>query len=336
MRAAAVGFRATSASADKMIEWGRATNAVTGPKVWQRADFVRNALFQAGVVDRDAAAIRGIEAVDAAVHQIEPVAGKAFSPEQQAALRRANPGARLIAGFVEGYAAFREGRHEDAVAAWRKFVDRSPSPAVPLLFAGEATSHHAALPYLALSLARLKRPDDIRELAERARSNPATASGPQLPNHPFRVPDYELAVLDAIGRATSGDHDAGLRAARAALGRLPEPGTRMIPPEYVLAEVLETLADATGQQSYLALALEFARGLQRYEPFAAWAYAFEAKHGAPGARRVRAAALALRLDARSARLQSVDAQTLAEARAWLKTHAPTVKSTPARRGESST
>ncbi len=62
------------------------------------------------------------------------------------------------------------------------------------------------------------------------------------------------------------------------------------------------------------------RFYKRVKPWTAWAYAFEAKHASPGPARVRAAAIALKLDPQSRRLHTLDARTLEQARKWAAVH----------------
>ena len=66
----------------------------------------------------------------------------------------------------------------------------------------------------------------------------------------------------------------------------------------------------------MVAALEYTHAYQRVKPWTAWAYAVEAKHLPPGPARVRAAAIALKLDPQSRCLRALDAQTLKQARKW--------------------
>ena len=70
------------------------------------------------------------------------------------------------------------------------------------------------------------------------------------------------------------------------------------------------------------MALAFARGWEAFEPYTAWAYAFDAQYSPAGNARLRAAALALKFDPKSARLAKLDPKLLAQARAWLKQNDP--------------
>ena len=83
-----------------------------------------------------------------------------------------------------------------------------------------------------------------------------------------------------------------------------------------LMEILERLAEETKHPAYLGFALEHARAYQRFEPWAAWAYAFEARHAQAGPARARAAGIALKLDPQSHWLNELDKATLQQARQW--------------------
>jgi len=143
------------------------------------------------------------------------------------------------------------------------------------------------------------------------------------------VPLFDRYLIRAVTEAFSGNHEEAVKLVRRARGAMGLPGSRWLPPEYAFIEILEALTAGTKHRAYLDAAIEYARNFQHIEPWASWAYAFEAKQAPDGPRRVRAAALALRLDPLSDRLQSIDARTRGHAEAWLERHNPFVRRKPA-------
>jgi hypothetical protein len=130
----------------------------------------------------------------------------------------------------------------------------------------------------------------------------------------YAVPDFDHHLLLAIGNAFKGAHTEALVEVRKARATIDSGG--MIESAYVFVEVLERLSEETKRGAYLEVALDYARAYQRLEPWTSWAYAFEARHAASGAARIRAAGIALKLDPQSQWLRELDKQTLALARQW--------------------
>jgi hypothetical protein len=136
------------------------------------------------------------------------------------------------------------------------------------------------------------------------------------------MPAFDRKLIAGIAAAFAGDHEGAQRFLRAAQGAMPAPGTRMLPPEYAFVEILESLTKETGVAAYRDMALRFARGYQQYEPWAGWAYAFDAANSRAGARQIRSAALALKFDPKSSRLEKLDPKLMKQAREWLRTNDP--------------
>jgi len=131
------------------------------------------------------------------------------------------------------------------------------------------------------------------------------------------MPAFEKKLIAGICEAIAGNHAEAQRLLRGAQGTLPESEDRLIPPGYEFVEILETLAKETGQNAYREIALSFARGIQIYEPWTGWAYAFDAAYSADSDERVRATALAIKFDPKSAWLSKLTPELLARGREWL-------------------
>jgi hypothetical protein len=143
------------------------------------------------------------------------------------------------------------------------------------------------LPYYAFAAARSNDTAAVEALLEKFTSQ-------------YRRFDYHLAKAVLAGIA--GSHDEAARHANLALYRRSFTEDRPIFPEYQFAEICEWLFEATRNPRYRALALDWARKNQVFQPWFAWAYAIEAKLSTNPHERRRAIALAYYLDRNSARL----------------------------------
>ena len=112
--------------------------------------------------------------------------------------------------------------------------------------------------------------------------------------------DYYLAK-GAIA-AVAGDAGNATRYLDLALHRRPFTFRRPVFTEYQYAELCEWLFEATRDQRYRRLALDWARKNQAIQPWVAWPYAMEARLATNPAERDRAIAMAHYLDPKSERL----------------------------------
>lgn len=78
----------------------------------------------------------------------------------------------------------------------------------------------------------------------------------------------------------------------------------------------------SGVRDYLDMAVDWAKSYQIYEPWAAWAYAFEAKYGKTDADRAKALAITQYLDRNSVRIAGLDEKIVSQAKAWLAANKP--------------
>jgi hypothetical protein len=180
------------------------------------------------------------------------------------------------------------------------------------------------MPYLAFSMAKTGRLAQAGELPERLTPEGRPAGSPKAfpGSEQWRMPDFDRKMIAGIVAAFSGNHTKAQQLFRAAQGAMPSPGSRIIPPEYAFVELLETLSKETGTAAYKAIALSFARSYEEFEPWAGWAYAFDAQNSAAGNGQLRATALALKFDPKSSRLEKLDPGLIERAREWLRTNDP--------------
>jgi hypothetical protein len=261
-------------------------------------------------VDRSAASVRALFEVDAQAR----TATKTFKV-QEPLLRELKAEAMTRTYFphpamIEGYAGIKERDYAKAAATLQSLyqTDRPAQPAY-----ARAHGDWSLLPYYALAAA--KNGGDALALDQRLRAEDvgSEASKPRAAKT-HAVPEFQHHLVLAVGYAFKGNHaeaNAEVKRARAAI----EPGGG-IDPAYVFIEILERLSEETRQSAYLDTALDYARAYQRMAPWTSWAYAFDARHTAAGAARVRAAGIAFKLDPQSEWLRELDKQTLQQAKQW--------------------
>jgi len=208
---------------------------------------------------------------------------------------------QVHASIARGYAALRSGDHDTAVRLLRPLYPSSRSP--------DAMSEvwNYALPPLVQALVKAGQVDEARRLLEDRR---------------------HLGWLDAYyyqGKAlvahAEGRPDAAVQALWEALVKLPSFGAIPMPPPYQLLETVETLYLQSQDKRYLVLLRDLATRSSRTWP-TSWAHAFIALYAEEPSVRAEAAAVALRLDPRSARLAKVPEEILDDAKVRLRERNP--------------
>jgi tetratricopeptide (TPR) repeat protein len=148
------------------------------------------------------------------------------------------------------------------------------------------------LPYMAFAAARSGNSSSVQRILERFSERQ-------------RRFDYHLA--QAAIQAVGGNVEAAVQSLHLALYRRPFTENRPLYTEYQFAEMCEWLYEATGNDKYRGLALDWARKNQVVQPWFAWPYAIEAKLSANSKERRRAIAMTYYLDKNSERLASIPA-----------------------------
>ncbi len=138
----------------------------------------------------------------------------------------------------------------------------------------------------------------------------------------WRPRDFDRGLALAFFAGLRGEHEAAKKHLLLALRHRPFTEKRPIFPEYQWAEACEWLFRATGEKSYLQLALDWARRHQQIMPVSAWAYALEARYSSDEQQRLRATAIALYLDPKSEHLKSVPAGIRKRAQQWFAANNP--------------
>ncbi|HET9044123.1 MAG TPA: hypothetical protein VFN70_13285, partial [Burkholderiales bacterium] len=319
-RAAAVGLRAQNADAEATLKWvTELEEKRDGPVRMPSHGHQFNAAFQVLAVDRVGNSLERLVELETAAR----VPGGSDAQRQQfAANVRANPLARSTLGMVTaGYAAFKRKEYAQTYEQLLQLIQLPAIKGEPI-FAMTSEAGRAGLAYLAFAAAKTGNEKIVRE---------AFAKFQSMPREDER--SFDRALIRGIFAALANRHDEADRWLKLARANMAEPGERLLPPEYAYAEILEALAADTGRREYLAAGLDWARRSQRYEPFAAWAYAFEARHAGNESDRTRALAIALYLDPQSARLAEIDAASKERARAWFKAKDPLGLTRPPRSGK---
>jgi hypothetical protein len=124
--------------------------------------------------------------------------------------------------------------------------------------------------------------------------------------------DYHLARAVLAGFA--GNTEGALRSLEVALHRRPFTEKRPLYTEYQYAEICEWLYEATREEKYREIALNWAKKNQSFSPWFAWPYAMEAKLSHNPMERLRAMAITYYLDRNSERLASLPRGELQAAR----------------------
>jgi hypothetical protein len=323
-RAVTVGLRMAGADDNALLNWRvDALQRGSAAAGWAMNDFITMVVFQTASMDRN---VGGLDSAFDVRQGRARLPAERRGPPLEPGNRMASATSYPFSLFLNAYVPFRKGDHKSAASEWDKFIRQYDSNATPSNMGNETDTFWAAMPYAALSLAKAGRVEDARRLAERLTPEGRPAGSPKaFPGAAaFRMPAFDRKLIAGISAAFSGKHAEALQAFRGAQGAMEAPGSRLIPPEYAFVELLETVSRETDNAAYKDLALAFARGYQGYEPWAGWAYAFEAEYSR-GAGQVRAAALALKFDPKSARLAKLDPKLLDQAREWLRANDPFVE-----------
>lgn len=231
---------------------------------------------------------------------------------------------------VDGYRGLLSGEFVAAADALSQLLARFDAAGLPQGLQGP-DNFWAMVPYTAYALAKAGRGEQASKMLERFDEEGQRAAG-RKNIVVKRAPAFESHLVAAVVAALSGNHAEGVRSLRLAQANVPEnAGGRLIPEDYQLAEISEWLSRDTGNAAYVGVALDFARARQRFEPWTAWSYAFEATHAREQAARVRAAAIAMWLDPESRRLQALPAALRAAAKQSLQASPPFRKPAGGRR-----
>jgi tetratricopeptide (TPR) repeat protein len=309
-----VGFRAEGANVETVLKWAREAAAGSTKAFNPKFQRAYNIVVQTLAMDRPVASIESIPEMTDTQFSVP-----ARTPGKQA------PVTGYLDRFARGYLAVKRG---DYPAAWEVF---QTGAVVPAFINGEEA--YTALPYHAFSAIKSGHKDEFVAYLDKYGANGDSSKQKidegKILTPTLRIPDFDLQLSRAIVAASDGLHDKANEALSRALGALAEPQSRPMVPEYVFAEVCELLATETGRASYLEPALELAKGFQVYEPWASWAYAFEAKYGKSLAARGRALAMTEHLDRQSARIAGIDEKVKDAAKHWRSKNKPFARdSTP--------
>ncbi len=123
--------------------------------------------------------------------------------------------------------------------------------------------------------------------------------------------EFDINLSKGVLAALDGDTDTAVKLIRAGFNKRPFTEYRPISPDYAYAEICEWLWEATGEEVYRQLALDWAVAHQTIQPWFAWSYAMEAKLTSDPVRKLQAATKAYYLDADSERLNSLSKEELA-------------------------
>jgi tetratricopeptide (TPR) repeat protein len=123
-----------------------------------------------------------------------------------------------------------------------------------------------------------------------------------LADVPMELRRFDYYLAKVVLAAGAGKHDEASRYASLALHRRAFTNNRPIYTEYEYAEICEWLFEATREPRYRAMALEWVRKNQAFQPWFAWSYAIEAKLSPNPQERRRAMAMTYYLDRNSERL----------------------------------
>lgn len=309
-RAAAVGLRAGGANAETTLKWVADLDVTRdGGRHSPAAEFRAHVALQVLAVDRSGAGLAQFAAMETRRYLPE---GDDSRNEPLLELLRANPSMRSrLANLAEGYAAFQRRDHSAAYEGLKWLIYSQENDKLRLVEMPDDVAR-SVLPYLAFAAAKTGNGQTISDAVAAMR----TATGEDDRK------SFDHLMVRAVFAALAQRYDEASESIKLARANMTRSGMRPLPPDYAYAELLELLAAETGRKEYLATALDWARRSQSYEPFAAWAYAFEARHSTNDADRTRALAIALYLDPQSARLTGIDAASKERARAWFKAKDP--------------
>lgn len=304
--ASTVGLRASRSDPERIAAWGAA-----------HADEAKNyaqsiwVTFHMLSMDRPGSTMRSIYEIDAkarAQMKILRVQEPPLDAKNAEALSRTS---LPQPAYIEGYAAFKEREYAKALSALQPLY--APQKRDPTR--SQKGRHWELFPHLAFVMAKSGTGDDAIALVQHLEKTAPEDEESDDDSDEEVIPDFQEHLVLAIGHAFKGEHaqaENEIEKARAGIwGR-----GGMLESAYTFVEILERLAEETKHHEYLNFAVEHARAYQRFEPWAAWAYAFEARYAQAGPARTRAAGIALKLDPMSHWLSQLDQPTLQQARQW--------------------
>ena len=191
--------------------------------------------------------------------------------------------------FVEAYRALRQG---DAAPALAEMKEAAEYYTVP------GPSFRYMLPYFAFAAAKAGETDAVDPLLAKI-----------LPR--YRGFDYFLSKGVVAGLA--GHRQDALKLLRLAFYNRPATGERPLYTEYQYAELVEWLYQATHQDAYRKLVLDWVKKVELLTPWYGWPYAMQAELDHDKAGRRRAIAMAAYLDPGSERLSKLPKAEVARA-----------------------
>lgn len=295
--AAAVGMRREGDGAARLLAWANAGRP--GIYSWYLAS-----AFRVLALDRSPASLDRVVEVERPIRLKFP-GGYSFGVAAGARhTMTADDDALAWRATVDGYRGLLSGEFVPAADALSQLLARFDATGQPQGLGGP-DNFWAMVPYTAYALVKAGRGEQASKMLERFDEARQRAAG-RKNILVKRAPAFESHLVASVVAALSGNHAEGARSLRLAQANVPEnAGGRLIPEDYQFAEIAEWLSRDTGNAAYLGVALDFARARQRFEPWTAWSYAFEATHARDQAARVRAAAIAMWLDPESRRLQAL-------------------------------
>ena len=230
----------------------------------------------------------------------------------QSRLDKSPDAADFLKRLMTGYAALKRGDYQRSWEAFQEYAQ-------PGSYLAAFEPSYSALPYHAYVAAKTGHAEEFSAYLEKWSKRLSTAT---LQRDPPPYPEFDVHLARAVLASIKGSHDKVKEELSLARGSMAEPGARPLPLEYVFAEVCELLGKESGKREYFDIAVDWARAYQVYEPWAAWAYAFEAMYGKNDADRARAYAIAQYLDRNSSRISAIDASIASRAKLWLAANKP--------------
>ena len=191
--------------------------------------------------------------------------------------------------FVEAYRALRRGDAARALAHMKEAAE---------YYTVAGPSFRYMLPYCAFAAAK---------------AGDSAAVDPLLAKIPPRYRGFDYFLSKGVISGLAGHKDDALKLLRLAFYRRPYTGERPLNTEYQYAELVEWLYQATHQDAYRKLALDWAKKVEVFTPWYAWPYAMQAELETDRVKRGRAIAMAAYLDPGSERLSKIPKDEVAAA-----------------------
>jgi tetratricopeptide (TPR) repeat protein len=146
-----------------------------------------------------------------------------------------------------------------------------------------------------------------------ARTGDTTSVNKLLETFPRQYQRFDYYLARGTIAAMIGDAEQAIRYLTLALHRRPFTNRRPVYTEYQYGEICEWLFEATRDQRYRKLALDWAQKNQTIQPWFAWPYAMQARLETDPAKRSRAIAMTYYLDPKSERLGALPKAEVAKA-----------------------